>query len=80
MAPRLMIRRACCWARARWSLSPGGQPRLSWLFVLGFTLIYSFWFLYGLRFHRLAIWVPNAIAVVLQFLLAAGVALKAHAG
>jgi hypothetical protein len=53
---------------------------LSWLFVLGFALIYSFWFLYGLRFRRLAIWLPNAVAVLLQLLLAAGVALKAHAG
>jgi uncharacterized protein with PQ loop repeat len=61
-------------------LSSPRPSSLSWLFVLGFTLVYSFWFLYGLRFRRLAIWLPNAIAVVLQILLAAGVALKARAG
>lgn len=61
-------------------LSSPRPSSLSWLFVLGFALIYSFWFLYGLRFRRLAIWLPNAIAVVLQILLAAAVALKARAG
>ena len=61
-------------------LSSPRPSSLSWLFLLGFTLIYSFWFLYGLRFRRLAIWLPNAIAVVLQLMLVAGVALKASAG
>jgi len=61
-------------------LSSPRPSSLSWLFILGLGLTYAFWFLYGLRFRRLAIWLPNAIAIVLQLLLAAGVALKAHAG
>ncbi|HXK12459.1 MAG TPA: hypothetical protein VMT70_22665 [Vicinamibacteria bacterium] len=53
---------------------------LSWPFILGFAVVYSFWFLYGLRFRRLAIWLPNAAAAVLQAVLALAAALKARAG
>jgi len=58
-------------------LSSPAPSTLSWWFILGFTLGYSFWFLYGIRFRRLAIWLPNALAVVLQVGLAVTVALKA---
>jgi hypothetical protein len=51
---------------------------LSWSFILGFMVAYSFWFLYGLRFRRLAIWLPNAIAAVLQLALALVAAAKAR--
>ncbi len=42
---------------------------LSLLFLIGFTGVYSFWFLYGLRFRHIGVWIPNAIAVLLQVLL-----------
>ena len=42
---------------------------LSLVFLIGWVFIYSFWFLYGIRFGALAIWLTNGIAVVLQILL-----------
>lgn len=44
---------------------------LSPLYVLGFLFIYIFWALYGVRFRRLALWLTNGIAAVLQLLLLA---------
>lgn len=61
-------------------LSSSRPSTLSWWFILGFVLVYSFWFLYGVRFRRLATWLPNAVASILQLALAAAVALKAHGG
>ena len=52
-------------------LSSRAPSSLSWPFLLGFAGVYGFWFLYGLRFRRVAIWLSNGIAVVLQLLLAA---------
>lgn len=50
--------------RAEW-INP--QPStISPLYLAGFLVIYFFWFLYGLRFRRVAVWLGNAIAVVLQ--------------
>lgn len=40
-------------------------------YLAGFLMIYIFWFLYGLRFQRLAVWLGNLIGVVLQALLLA---------
>jgi hypothetical protein len=37
------------------------------------------WFLCGLRFHRLAIWLSNGVAVILQLLLTALVVMRAFA-
>ena len=51
-------------------LSPAPSS-LSRPFLLGFALVYAFWFLYGLRFRRVAIWLSNGVAVVLQLLLTA---------
>jgi len=59
-------------------LSSRVASTLSWWFLGGFTLGYGFWFLYGLRFRRLAIWLPNAIAAALQLALALAVAAKAR--
>jgi hypothetical protein len=42
---------------------------VSLLFIAGFLLVYAFWFLYGLRFARRGIWLPNAIAAGLQVVL-----------
>lgn len=50
------------------SLTPG--------YLAGFLLIYLFWFLYGVRFRRLAVWLGNLIGVVLQALLLGIVLLK----
>jgi len=45
------------------SLSPG--------YLTGFLMVYLFWFLYGLRFRRIALWLGNLMGVVLQALLIA---------
>jgi len=42
---------------------------LSKVFLFGWLLIYTFWCLYGIRFDAVALWLTNAIAVVLQILL-----------
>jgi uncharacterized protein with PQ loop repeat len=61
-------------------LSSKGPSSLSWPFLLGFALVYAFWFLYGLRFRRVAIWLSNGIAVVLQILLTVVAVLKSPGG
>jgi uncharacterized protein with PQ loop repeat len=54
------------------------QPSsVSLWFVGGFFVIYLFWFLYGLRFARRGIWLPNAIAAALQVVFALVIAAKA---
>lgn len=55
--------------------TPGPSTVSPW-FIAGFFSVYLFWFLYGLRFRRPAIWVSNALAVVLQLLFAGVVASK----
>jgi len=45
-------------------------------FVLGFLLVYVFWFFYGIRFGRRGIWLPNAVAAVLRVLFAGAVLAK----
>jgi hypothetical protein len=55
--------------------TPGPSSVSIW-FVGGFLAIYLFWFLYGLRFRRRGIWLPNAMAVVLYALFAAVVLWK----
>jgi uncharacterized protein with PQ loop repeat len=57
-------------------LSSRTPSSLSWPFLLGFAFVYAFWFLYGLRFGLVAIWLSNGIAAVLQLLLAAVAVLK----
>jgi uncharacterized protein with PQ loop repeat len=57
-------------------LSSRTPSSLSWPFLLGFALVYAFWLLYGLRFRRVAIWLSNGVAAVLQLLLAAVAVLK----
>jgi len=49
---------------------------LSWFHLIGFIFVYLFWFLYGLRFRHIGVWLPNAVAVVLQCLLFIYVATK----
>jgi hypothetical protein len=46
-------------------------------FVVGFLFVYVFWFLYGMRFGRRGIWLPNAVAAILQVLFAVVVLTKA---
>ena len=54
-----------------------GRPSsVSYIFIVGFLSMYCFWILYGLRFGRLAIWLPNAVALLLQMVLGAVVLLK----
>jgi uncharacterized protein with PQ loop repeat len=57
-------------------LSSRTPSSLSWPFLLGFALVYAFWLLYGLRFRRMAIWLSNGVAVVLQLLLTVVAVLK----
>ena len=45
-------------------------------FVVGFLFVYLFWFLYGVRFGRRGIWLPNAVATVLQIAFAAAILAK----
>ena len=61
-------------------LSSRAPSSLSWPFLLGFALVYAFWLLYGLRFQRVAIWLSNGVAVVLQLLLTAVAILKSSGG
>jgi uncharacterized protein with PQ loop repeat len=42
---------------------------LSVSYVIGFLLIFAFWTLYGIRFRRIAIWLTNAMALLLQIVL-----------
>jgi hypothetical protein len=46
-----------------------GPSSLSIGNLLGYLAVYVFWFLYGLRFARTAVWVGNLVAAVLQFAL-----------
>jgi hypothetical protein len=39
-------------------------------FVGGFFVTYLFWFFYGLKFARRAIWLPNGVAAALQIVFA----------
>lgn len=39
---------------------------LSSTFLIGWLFIYAFWGLYGIRFETIALWLTNAIAVVIQ--------------
>lgn len=52
---------------------------LSFFFIVGFAIAYGFWFLYGLRFRRTAIWLPNGVAALLQLALLLVAAAKAAA-
>lgn len=38
-------------------------------YVLGFMMVFLFWTLYGIRFKRMALWLTNGIALVIQTLL-----------
>ncbi len=42
---------------------------MSPLYVVGFLVIFVFWTLYGIRFNRMALWLTNGVAVVMQSLL-----------
>jgi len=61
-------------------LSSQAPSSLSLAFLLGFVLVYTFWFLYGLRFRRVAIWLSNGVAALLQLLLATVALLKRSGG
>jgi|SRR5690606_27716446 len=43
-----------------------GPSSLSNGFIFGWVFIYLFWCFYGIRFNTVALWLTNAIAVVLQ--------------
>jgi hypothetical protein len=55
--------------------TPGPSSVSIW-FVAGFLGVYLFWFLYGVRFRRRGIWLPNAMAAVLYVVFAAIVLMK----
>jgi len=61
-------------------LSSATPSSLSWPFLLGFAVAYSFWCLYGLRFRRPAIWLSNGVAAALQAVLTAVAVLKGAGG
>ncbi len=49
---------------------------LSWFHLIGFVFVYLFWFFYGLRFRHIGVWLPNAVATLLQTVLLVVVTLK----
>jgi len=55
--------------------NPGPSSVSIW-FVVGFLVVYTFWCLYGIRFGRRGIWLPNGVAAVLQVLFAAAILMK----
>lgn len=55
--------------------TPGASSVSLW-FVAGFLLVYLFWFFYGVRYARRGIWLPNAVAAVLQTVLGVVIVLK----
>lgn len=42
---------------------------LSPFHLIGFIFVYLFWFFYGLRFKHIGVWLPNAVATILQLIL-----------
>ena len=54
-----------------------GPSSVSIWFVVGFLCVYAFWFLYGIKFGRRGIWLPNAVAAILQVLFVAAVLSRA---
>jgi len=58
-----------------WQLD--GPSTVSLAFPIGFFFIYGFWCLYGLRFSRLGIWLPNGVAAILQVVFTAIIIYKA---
>lgn len=53
--------------RAEWlSTTPSS---LSPLYLVGFLVVYFFWFLYGVRFNRFAVWFGNFLGIILQTIL-----------
>lgn len=60
--------------RAEWlSTTPSS---LSPLYLVGFLVVYFFWFLYGVRFNRFAVWFGNFLGIILQTILLVLVFLK----
>jgi len=49
---------------------------VSFGFIGGFFFVYLFWFFYGVRFARIGIWLPNAVASTLQIIFGVVVYLK----
>jgi len=49
---------------------------LSMGFLIGYLVIFVFWFLYGMRFARVAVWFGNALGIILQSILIALVLLR----
>ena len=43
-----------------------GNTSLSLSFVVGYVVVFAFWFFYGLRFKRPAIILTNAVCLLLQ--------------
>lgn len=39
---------------------------LSLGYVIGWVFVYLFWFIYGIRFQTIALWVTNGLALILQ--------------
>ena len=44
---------------------------LSTYYLVGFAIIYLYWFAYGVRFGHVGVWLPNMVAALLQIVLAA---------
>ena len=53
--------------KAEWTRTTPSTLSLGYL--VGFLVIFLFWFLYGLRFRRIALWFGNVLGVILQIIL-----------
>jgi uncharacterized protein with PQ loop repeat len=54
------------------------KSSLSLGYVVGWWLIFIFWFLYGLRFDALAITISNGLALIIQSILIFAVVQKSR--
>lgn len=50
-------------------LNNPANSTMSLTYLISFLIIFIFWFFYGLRFNRIAIWLTNFIASALQIIL-----------
>jgi uncharacterized protein with PQ loop repeat len=49
---------------------------VSVVYAAGFLIIFAFWTLYGIRFNRVAMWLTNGIATLVQAILVIVIVLK----
>jgi uncharacterized protein with PQ loop repeat len=56
--------------------STSAPSTVSTVYATGFLVIFGFWTLYGIRFNRVALWLTNGIAVLVQSILLLVIVMK----